>query len=129
MASWSDLKDMHISVQKTKTMILYPPRLPNPSSLEIKLGCDVLVCVDKFKYLGVWLDQNLSFENLSKLILKHSSIARHQQAYSKKQLKVFCDSLVLSALDYLLPVCGSLCNSQLDKFDKILIKMLKHIIL
>jgi hypothetical protein len=56
-------------------------------------------------------------------------IGRHHYSFDKRQLKVYCDSLVLSVLGYLLPVWGSISPTKLDDFDAILVRMVKKIFL
>jgi hypothetical protein len=134
IAEWSALNGLTISISKTKSMMFYPPRLPTPPELIITLDGEPIECVSTFKYLGLWLEPKLSWETHSNKVLKKMSaranlIARHHHSFSKRQLKQYCDSLVLSVLSYLLPVWGSVCDSKLEEFDVILIRMVKKVLL
>jgi len=134
ISKWSDLNGLTISISKTKSMIFYPPRLRVPPELNIKIGEDPIECVTTFKYLGLWMDQKLSWEVHSDKVLKKMScranlIGRHHHSFNKRQLKQYCDSLVLSVLSYLLPVWGSVCATKLEAFDLILLRMVKRVML
>jgi len=37
-------------------------------------------------------------------------IVRHSNSFGRNQLKIFCDSLVFSVLNYLFPVWGTVCK-------------------
>jgi len=115
-------------------MVFYPPRLSTPSDLSITLNTDTIECVNQFKYLGLWLDPKLTWnvhcENtLKKMSGRANLIGRHHHSFNKRKLKLYCDSLVLSVLNYLLPVWGSISASKLEDFDVILIRMVKKILI
>jgi len=105
-----------------------------PSDLSITLNVDTIECVNKFKYIGLWLEPKLTWnvhcENtLKKMSGRANLIGRHHHSFNKRKLKLYCDSLVLSVLNYLLPVWGSICASKLEDFYVILIRMVKKILI
>jgi len=133
IAAWSILNGLTISVVKTKSMLIYPARAQDPGHLEISANTETIEAVDTFKYLGLWVDRQLSWNHHCDTVFKKMNtrlklIQRHKSSVNYKQLKVYCDSLVLSVLNFLLPVWGSVCTSKLESFDMILVRMLKRIL-
>jgi hypothetical protein len=105
-----------------------------PEPLSISVDGEMLECVSSFKYLGIWLDPKLSWDEHSDRVYKKMSgranlIGRHHHSFGKRQLKVYCDSLVMSVLGYLLPVWGSVCTSRLEAFDAIMLRLVKKVIM
>ena len=134
IAQWSTLNGLTISIQKTKAMMFCPPRLTEPDDLILSIGGEPIECVKSFKYLGLWLDPRLLWEDHTDKVYKKMSsranlIARHHHSFNKQQLGVYCDSLVLPVLSYLLPVWGSICNTKWEAFDRIMMRMVKKVML
>jgi len=108
--------------------------MKSPDPLNISINGEAIEFVTSFKYLGLWLDPKLTWEDhCDKVYKKMSSrvnlIVRHHHSFCKRQLKVYCDSLVMSVLGYLLPVWGSICPSRLDAFDSIMIRLVKKVLI
>lgn len=58
-----------ISVDKTKTMFFSKKKIPN--EIKVKLSANKIERVDSFKYLGIWLDQRLTWTvHIQKIIDK-----------------------------------------------------------
>jgi len=111
ISEWSKLNGLTVSIAKTKSMILYPPRMKTPEALEITIDGERIECVTSFKYLGLWLDPRLSWEEHSDKVYKKMSaranlILRHHHSFNRRQLKVYCDSLVMSVIGVLVTCLG-----------------------
>ena len=118
---WSRQNGLIISIPKTKSMLFYPPRMKSPEPLNITINGEAIEFVTSFKYLGLWLDPKLSWQDhCDKVYIKMSSranlIVPHHHSFCKRQLKIYCDSLVMSALGYLFPVWGFICPSRLEAY-------------
>jgi hypothetical protein len=133
IAEWSRINGLRISVDKTKSIIIYRPRSTTPAHLDIRLGTSSIEAVETFKYLGLWVDQQLTWNQHCDAVHKKMNarvklLQRHQSAFSKPLLKVYCDSLVLSVLSFQLPVWGSVSDGKLDSFDSVLVRLLKRVL-
>lgn len=132
LMKWCRSSSMKINVLKTKSMLMTPPRT-STASLNLNIGNEEIMQVSEFKYLGVILDQNLSwnehYESVCTRMTKRSYlISRHKNSLSKKWLQIIVTSIVTSVLDYCLPVWGNLSKSKYARLDGILFRALKLIV-
>jgi hypothetical protein len=79
---------MKINVCKTKSMIITPPR-KSSSILNIKIESDIIEQTIQFRYLGVIIDEKLSWNEqlasvTSKMIQRTYLINRHKNSLSQK---------------------------------------------
>jgi len=131
---WSKHNGLTVSITKTKSMIFYPPRMKIPEPLKISIDGEDIECVPSFKYLGLWLDQKLSWDDHSdkvhkKMNIRANLILRNHHGFSSKKLRIYCDSLVMSVLGYLLPIWGSISASKLESFDTVMFRLVKRAII
>jgi hypothetical protein len=133
IADWSNLNGLTISVVKTKSMLIYPSRAENPGTLEVSSNAEPIEAVNTFKYLGLWVDPQLKWNHHCDTVFKRMNarlklIQRHKHSVNRRYLKIYCDSLVLSVLNFLLPVWGSISSSRLEQFDVLQLRMLNRML-
>jgi hypothetical protein len=122
-----------INEQKTKLQVFHSSKLPE-LSLHIEYNNSKIEQVNIFKLLGTYLDNNLNFnfhldKVLNDMLFRINLISRHKYIFEHKRLLVFTNSLVLSILDYNLPIWGYICNSKIDRLDRQIIRMMEKCIL
>jgi hypothetical protein len=129
---WCHSSAMKINVCKTKSMIITPPR-KSSSILNIKIESDIIEQTIQFRYLGVIIDEKLSWNEqfasvTSKMTQRTYLINRHKNSLSQKWLQILITSIVVSVLDYCLPAWGNLSKLKYARLDAIMFKALKIII-
>lgn len=132
--SWASQVGMKISTTKTKSIIFIPLRCNTTDKLQISLDNNLVEQVDEFKYLGVVIDKKLTFTTHFNNVCKQMTcrmymINRYKRYFSQKWIKIFCTSLILSKLEYCLPVWGNLCKSKYERVDKIMLRLSDLVIL
>jgi ribonuclease P/MRP protein subunit RPP40 len=130
---WSVRNKILVSVEKSEVMLFHPSNLEG-FELDVKLHDKPIKQVTSFKYLGVWLDSKLNYNDhfekvCKKMLSRIDMIARHKRFFDYKFLKIFSNSLVTSIADYCLPVWGQLCNAKIETLDRIMLKMIERNIL
>ena len=126
---WSNNNKIAINFDKTECMLFHPSYM-NEENITIKIDNHQIKQVNKFLYLGVLLDNHLSFNLHYETVCKKVSgrirlIARHKKFFDFTYMKIFCTSLILSIVDYSLPIWGYLCNHKIDRLDNLLMKMIE----
>ena len=124
---------MYINVDKTKIMILSPTNLKYDGNLNLQVNKRNLESVTEFKYLGVNIDNNVNFKlHINKVCKQMYSrmylINRYKYYFCSNWLKIFSTSLVLSMLDYCIPVWGNTTKNVHERIDKIIFKLAKLVI-
>jgi len=131
LASWCRDNGMLVNVQKTKCMI-FMNRRRNLEPLVLSYDTAPIEEVKSFIYLGVELDQclvfKLHFDKVHRKIMgRVRLIKRYTRNYPRKQVHMFVNSLIFSIVDYCLPVWGYMCNTEIERLDKALLKALQII--
>ena len=103
---WLNTNKLFLNVKKTKIMLFGSrPLLDNTALTPVKINDEELEVVRCFKYLGLFLDQNLSFsEHISYISTKVSQslymLSRTREYMSEKSaLTLYC-SLILPLISY-----------------------------
>jgi hypothetical protein len=122
-----------VSASKSYWMLYRTGRMPNFTS-DLQYNNVIIKQTDSFKYLGVRMDPKLYFEDqynyvLSNMLSRIKHISRYKIYFMQRQLKIFSNSLVLSLLDYCLPVWGFLCNTKIERLDNVIMNMIENVIL
>jgi hypothetical protein len=131
---WCERNRMKINPDKTKFMIFHPrSSTETESSKCIKIYDTKIETVQIFKYLGVWLDTKLSFNHHFDVVNKKvygraQLINRNKKYFTYKDLKSIYDSLVLSVVNYCLPIWGNLCDTRTAKLDSKIIFMASSVL-
>ena len=97
--------------------------------LELRIGGEEIETVETFKYLGVWLNSKMTWNNhydnvSSKVSSRISLLHRRKRHFRHTDMIMFCNSLVLSLIDYCLPIWSGICDSKIDKLDRKIVHMI-----
>ena len=121
---WCDLNKLSINIKKTNYMIVKSPK-KKPGNTNIKLSnsdgsSDIIEKTDHIKYLGVFLDEKLSWKHHIAYVC--SRIARNTGVFAKlrhymslAQLKQLYYSLVHPYISYAILAWGSGPRTQIKK--------------
>jgi len=129
LCDWLDDIGMKINATKTKLMTF---KNSTSTDLKIKIRGKEIELVPAYKYLGIWLDDKLSFKcHLHSVCKKMSDrihfLNRHKSHFSLKFLKCFSDSLILSVSHYCLIIWGNLCKSDIANLDRLYNSIMKNL--
>ncbi|OXA46527.1 RNA-directed DNA polymerase from mobile element jockey [Folsomia candida] len=122
---WSIKNGMEINWSKTHSMLFQPPKMRGTDDFHISIEDHTVQKVKSFKYLGVVLDEQLTFDDHYDQTCKAVTsrihlISRHKHSFSHERLIIFSKSLIVSVIDYCIPVWGELlvkpCCHSLSKF-------------
>ena len=114
---WTINSKMKLNYLKSTVMWFRVSKRNQRPCPPIMLGGIVLKAVTKQKYLGLVFDESLSWDHHVSLLCKRMSyylyvICCHRNVLGCKLLKLLTESLVLSHLNYCLPVWGVLLHTQ-----------------
>jgi len=121
VSAWLKANKLIINVSKSKAMMFHQRNKRTPT-LEIKLNNEIVQFVDTFNYLGIILDQRLTWgahtqsisTKISKVIGILSKLKHFLPPYI---LKIIYDALITSRIKYGLLIWGS-CFGQIFKLQK-----------
>ena len=106
ISTWLDANKLSINVAKCKSMTISSPgHGVRGFQLNVTIKGQVLEHVTNYKYLGIYLDQTLSFnehiEYVSKKVNKRIGVLKMTRNYMKpEQCLTLYKSLILPLLDY-----------------------------
>ena len=106
ISQWFQTNKLTLNASKTKFMLFgSPSKLKNPNYLEIKIDDEIIEQVTVFKYLGVQLDNILSFAShfdytIRKINSKLAALGRASRYLDTKLLLTLYKALILPHLDY-----------------------------
>lgn len=125
---------MKINVPKTKGMLFKSNRKAKQSPLELSVGNNFVEIVQEFKYLGLTLNETLNFEkHFIKVCNMMNSrvylINRYKHYFTYKWRHIFSTSLIISVLDYCLPVWGNLPENKWKRINRILLRAGKMVLM
>ena len=126
---WCILNGMKISVEKTKIMCFQ--KRGTSDGLRFHVGSALLEKVEEFKYLGVWLDTNLTYKPHAKVVEQKSRQAlgklwqKFLLPYKKPRLKTFMHLLktcIEPIMTYGIAIWGqTLCKDSWNRLNSVLI--------
>ncbi len=98
-----NLNNLSLKVNINKTKLLLLSNCNTNNFRNVKIGSKTLESVSETDYLGVTIDNKLSFKNqvhkvISKIALANSSISHISKLVNKSTRKLLCDTLVNSQL-------------------------------
>lgn len=130
---WSIKNGMEINWSKTHSMLFQPPKMRGTDDFHISIEDHTIQKVKSFKYLGVVLDEQLTFDDHYDQTCKAVTsrihlISRHKHSFSHERLIIFSKSLIVSVIDYCIPVWGGICQSKMNRLDYLLDKLIKNIL-
>jgi len=99
----------------------------------ITIDQEVIENVGQFKYLGVWLTDNKNFDKhyqdaCQKMTSRLYMLNRNKKCFSPRWKHIFATSLVISVLDYCLPVWGNLTDTKASRINRILLRTAKLVV-
>ena len=118
---WMNTNKLTLNYTKTKSM-LFSRKRGNQTTISITINSNLIECVSTFKYLGVIIDQKLSWDAHvkylnSKLSQANGAIFKLRKLVSRKTLVSIYNSLVGSHLNYGILIWGSAKNCVLKKLQ------------
>jgi len=87
-----------------------------------------------FKYLGLFLNPKLKYEEHYESVCKNMTkrihmLKRQRKFFTPKWRHIFTTSLVISSLEYCLPIWGNtLSDGKMTRINNILLKAAKYIV-
>jgi len=121
--NWLCFSKLALNVSKTKAMIVtYKANFSIPNAVII--NNQAIEFVDNIKYLGVFIDSNLSFSKhyehvLKKLNSKYYVLKRCANKLNFDTKKLYVSSLVLTHFHYCPSILFLLTEGQLNEFQKV----------
>ena len=120
---WATQWGFRISVQKTKTMVFSKKKVTD--DLKLTISGQEAERVDSFKYLGIWLDQKLTWsmhiqsmvERCKKVLNVMRCLRGTEWGASRHALRTIYTGLIRSVFDYGSFIYGSAAKSLLRKLD------------
>jgi hypothetical protein len=128
---WCENNFIEINVDKTKSMLVRPPR-QSTQPVQIIIDKKIIENVQCFRYLGVTIDDKVSwnehFENVCESMNSRSFlINRHKSSVSQNWLHIISTGIILTVLDYCFPVWGNLPKVKYARLDSIMFRVIKMI--
>ena len=132
LSKWSEENGMLLNVSKTKVIDF---SIGQKERFDIKLGENLIENVSSIKYLGLVLDDNLSFDmqvdsvvgKVNSALNKICILIRGRRGISISVGIDLYKSLVRPHLEYAIPAWSTLSSSQLALLDRLQCKCLKKI--
>lgn len=133
LQDWCNLNCMKVNVAKTKCMLLRNTKKIN-ENLKLCISNNEIENVKVFKYLGLELNESLVFENHYIQVCKTMNnriflLNRYKHLFTFKWRHIFITSLILSILDYCLPVWGDVPEYKAKRINRILLRAAKLVLL
>ena len=122
---WCKLNNMYINANKTSTMILGSKYKTNTSdAIHISIENDMLASTEHQKLLGIYLDQNLTYDKevdeICKSVSKRITLLKLLSKYvDQNSLKIYYQSYILPLFDYGCMVWGKTKKSNIDRLIKL----------
>ena len=132
ISDWLNANRLSLNVNKSKLIIFKTKRkIIDINNLSIKLNGFKLVPTNNVKYLGLYLDKNLSFDyhinQLSKKLSKSNGILAKLRHYTSRQTLIsIYYSIFYSHIIYGCPVWSLSTSNNLNLISTIQKKMLKN---
>ena len=126
VAKWLNENFLTLNAKKTKGMLLCNSQkmTRRDTDLEVYINNSLIDNVGKFKYLGVWLDPALTWneqiDKISKTVSKRNGLLRRlRKVLPQKNLNMLYKALILPHLDYCDAVWGNAGKTQLKILDRL----------
>lgn len=118
--NWLTLNKLTLNTDKTKTMFFHKRR--EIQTINFRINNNIIDCVSSFTYLGLILDEHLSWNNhiamiTSKISRVSGVLQRLKYIYPLNILKIIYNSLFTPHINYGIFVWGTHVN-QLSKYQK-----------
>ena len=115
---------LKLDLSKTKCMLIHPPRKPHLPPLHLSINGTTIEQVTKFKLLGLYINDTLSWnEHISQIVSKVSKqiylLQRLSDFLPQSGLKAFYNSYILPTLSYCDIVWYSCTNAQINQLERL----------
>lgn len=120
VAEWMDANKLTLNVSKTKSVLFGTPcMLKKSCKLNIKFNSQDIEQVHEFKYLGITLDSELTFEShinilCKKIASKIGVLGKVRKFLSRNHLLMIYNSIVQPHFDYASTVWSNTCAKYTD---------------
>ena len=127
---WLMSNKLYLNVSKTKYMII--SNRDGPINLNLKIGDDLVQRIDTYKFLGVFIDDRLTFStHTSKISSKVSQavgmIRKMSSIVPKNILRQLHFALVYSKFNYAITAYGSACQNSIKRLSNLVNRSIKLI--
>ena len=124
VSEWYSANKLALNAQKCEVMVLKTKRCNASDCLDIVLNDVHLNQVNCAKYLGLNIDQNLSWNEYisclcSKISLKLQCLNRLKASVPSEVLDTIYSSTIQPCIDYAISVWGNTCDYNLDKIQRL----------
>ena len=82
LQTWFSQNHLELNISKCKYMVISKKRHPLQPTIQLNISCQPLECVSKYKYLGIWLTNNLSRSTHIGRVTKHAAKNNLQEIYA-----------------------------------------------
>jgi hypothetical protein len=130
---WLCYSKLSLNIAKTKAMIITSKKVSPVPVSQIMINDSPIEIVRSMKYLGILIDDNLTFQQqydelLKKLNKKFYVFKRCSAKLNFESKKTFVRSLVFSHFNYCSTISFLFTDSQLDEFQKVLNRFMRVIL-
>ena len=132
LSIWFRVNKLSVNETKTKCVVFYSKHNKPPDNWQIILNNNFLETVDRIKFLGVILHENLSWQphlqNVCNKISKTTAIlAKTKHLLPNETLRTIYNSLFLPHITYAIVAWGNAPASHMDRIIKLQKKAIRHI--
>ena len=118
--NWFAANKLSLNINKTQYIIFHPYQKIIPAHNDIILGNNVLKREASAKFLGVQMDENLSWKHhvtikCNQIVKTTAILSRLKHSLPSSTLKIIYNSLVLPHISYALIAWGNLSNKEIDR--------------
>ena len=125
---------LRLNIAKSKCMLLHSSRRKNLPPLQLNYNSQDIEQVQKFKFLGLWINENLTWDDhVSSIVLKVSkkiNLLRHLSWVLPKCVLIqFCSSYILPCFDYADVIwngCIVECCTKLERLQNYAARIILH---
>ena len=132
VAQWFNANKLSLNIKKTNYMLFSKSVRKSGHTNDVYIGRNPISMVNTTTFLGVMLDNNLSWKEhigyiSNKLAKSIGIIIKLRKLFNKRTLLSLYYSLVLPYLTYCIIVWGSACKTYIDKISKLQKKVIRLI--
>lgn len=123
LRTWFLDNGLILNTSKTKVMVLKKPQDKRTITLDAKFGDQNLEQVQQFKYLGIWVDNNMQHkEHVQKMEKKLTTIIKRIHSVKRKITKnvfsLFINTFINSVVDYGITTWSTVGEQSLNKIQE-----------
>ena len=131
---WMTSNQLRLNIAKSKCMLLHSSRRKNLPPLQLNYNSQDIEQVQRFKFLGLWINENLTWDDhVSSIVLKASkkiNLLRHLSWFLPKCVLIqFYSSYILPCFDYADVIwngCTVECCTKLERLQNYAARIILH---